>query len=127
MSAQLTVPTHVRLQILSPEQVLYEGRVFWVQVPLADGLIGIWPGHAPLVASLGRGSLQWRTGQGARDLEVESGVLRVDTDRCVVLVGGSRAAERGSRAAQTDALFVGLEETLSDTLSDDEVRELQEE
>ena len=127
MSAQLTVPTHVRLQILSPEQVLYEGRVFWVQVPLDDGLIGIWPGHAPLVASLGPGRVEWSAGQQAHDLEVESGMLRVDTDRCVVLVGGLRAAERGSRAAQTDALFVGLEETLSDTLSDDEVRELQEE
>ena len=127
MSARLPVPTHVRLQILSPEQVLYEGNVSWVQVPLDDGLIGIWPGHAPLVAPLGRGSVQWRTGERTRDLEVDSGMLRVDTDRCVVLVGGSRAAERGSRAAQTDALFVDLEETLSDTLSDDEVQELQEE
>jgi len=135
MSADVAGPEHLALSILSPERVLYDGEAEWVQVPLVDGLIGIWPGHAPLIASLGRGRVQWETGQGVQDLPVAGGMLRVDTGRCVVLVGPSAAAEREAsswevtraRATQTEALFEDLEEVLSDSLSDEEIRELQEE
>ena len=127
MSTGIPVPGQVSLRILSPEQVLYEGQALWVQVPLVDGLIGIWPGHAPLLGSLGRGRIQWETGKGAQEFAVEGGMLRVDTDRCVVLVGRSGSEQPGPRAAQAEALFEGLQEALSDSLPDEEIRKLQEE
>ena len=125
MSAGPRLPKQLRLQILLPEQMLYEGQVLWVQVPLEDGFIGIWPGHAPLVGSIGQGCLQWDAGQGAQELEIDSGMLRVDIDRCVILVGRSGAEVPRPRAAQTEALFEGLAEALSDSLSDEEFRDLQ--
>jgi len=107
MSVEIGIPSRVHLRILSPEQLLYEGQVLWVQVPLEDGLIGIWPGHAPLIGSLGRGGVQWDTGQGAEEFEVEGGMLRVDANGCVLLVGRASASTHGPRAAQTETLFGG--------------------
>ena len=50
----------VNLTIVTPEQILFQGAVEWVQVPLHDGMIGVWPGHAPLIAAISAGTAQYR-------------------------------------------------------------------
>ena len=126
MSAKVTAREHVNLHILTPERVLYEGQTLWVQVPLSDGFIGIWPGHAPLIGSLARGEIEWDAGHTVEKLAVESGILRVATDRCVILVGRSGVADRQAAGTGTEARFEGFGEALSDVLSEDEIDELQE-
>jgi len=122
VSAEIPAPRQVDLRILSPDQVLYEGQALWVQVPLVDGYIGIWPDHAPLVGSLGSGRVHWETGRGEREFLVQGGMLRVDADRCTILVGRSGPERQG----QTEELFQSLEGALSDSLSEEEIHGLQE-
>lgn len=76
----------VRLHIVSPEEVLFDGRVSWAQVPLEDGMIGIWPGHGALVAALGSGEVEYLVGGDVLRLGIGSGVLRISDERCVVMV-----------------------------------------
>ena len=119
-------PEHVNLRILSPEQVLFEGRALWVEIPLYDGLIGIWPGHAPLIGSVSKGTIRFETDGGIRELPIGSGVLRVRPTECAVLVG-ALGQDSSSERENSKALFGGLEETLIESLSEEDAQEIESE
>ncbi len=68
--------------VLTPIKTLLnvEG-VAWVQVRLADGGgIGIYPGHAPLLAETVTAPLRYANGSGEHTLDLEAGILQVDGD-----------------------------------------------
>jgi F-type H+-transporting ATPase subunit epsilon len=114
----------VRLQILSPERVLFEREVDWLQVPLADGLLGIWPQHAPLIASLSQGTIRFHVDEGVKEMAVGVGILRLDGEQCTVLTGFPVAEEKISDFDSGRATE-GLEEALRESLSDEEIEDLQ--
>ncbi|MFP3895226.1 MAG: F0F1 ATP synthase subunit epsilon [Anaerolineales bacterium] len=109
------------MQIVSPERVVYEEEVDWLQVPLPDGLLGIWPGHAPLIALLAQGTIQFSVDGTIEEMAVEEGILRVDRGRCVVLIGVPVAGDVTADVA-SDALE--LEDVLHESLSDEEIEDL---
>lgn len=124
MSESSPALERVNLYVLTPGEVVFEGQVLWVQVPLYDGLIGIWPGHAPLIASLSAGRLFFETGEGEQGLAVTGGILRVDEERCVVLVN-SLAPMQDATGIDKEALAANLEQAVSESLSTQEIQELQ--
>jgi len=73
------------LRVVSPSHLLVEAEVLEVQLPGLDGYLGIWPGHRPLNACLGRGELIYRTvlGQEGR-VDIKSGLVRVGNDQVLV-------------------------------------------
>lgn len=120
-------PTEVHLRVITPEGVLYEGAVQWVEAPLEDGLIGIWPGHAPLVGAVARGPVRFAVGGEVRELAVGEGVLRVDDQSCSILVGALGDADAKTEDEEQDRVAARLEQALYDTLSSEEIEELQQE
>ena len=112
------------LSVLTPEELLYEGSVRWAQIPLEDGLIGIWPGHAPLMGAVVAGEVRYATAKGEGSVAVEGGVLRVDAERCVVLVGLAPGYAE-SFEARRDELVDQVEEALRETFSEEQIEELQ--
>lgn len=115
------------LLILSAEEVLYSGPAFWVEVPLLDGLIGIWPGHAPFVGAMARGVVRYQTTADTQELPVGSGALRVTSEQCVVLVGLLSTEGDKLGASNTEQLFEDLESALGESLVADELSSLREE
>lgn len=111
------------LLITSPGDLFFEGQARWAQVPLRDGLIGIWPGHAPLVGALGAGEVEFAVDGEIRRVPVQTGILKVDRERCVVLVGAQSAA--AAQALAPDALAGELEAGLSEVLTEEELERLQ--
>lgn len=89
MSSVLPGAEQITLRILSPQEVVYEEQVLWVQALLTDGLIGIWPGHAPLLASLREGMLCVGTREGTREIAVPRGILKVRGVHCTIMIGSS--------------------------------------
>lgn len=80
--------------VVSPERILFEGDAVSVVAPAYDGLIGILPRHAPMLALLGRGVLAVRSGMGERHFRVAGGfvqvranVVRVVAEEATVLDG----------------------------------------
>ena len=63
-----------RLTVLTPEQTLLDvQRVAWVQVQLADGgPIGVYPGHAPLLAETTAAPLRYQDPSGEHALDPAS-------------------------------------------------------
>ena len=57
------IPDSVQLEVVTPERQLLSQGVDAVQLPGADGELGILPGHAPLITELGIGVLTYRVGE----------------------------------------------------------------
>ena len=63
----------MRVQLVSPERIWFDGEVDSVIAPAFDGKVGILPRHAPMVTLLGEGSLEI----GGRTFTVAGGFLQV--------------------------------------------------
>lgn len=91
----------LRLTVLTPAGALLDVTdVAWVQVPLADGgSVGIYPGHAPLLAETRQAPLRYATAVGEhRTEEFEVGILQVMDHQVLLLTTGTAAtATRGGR------------------------------
>lgn len=71
----------IRVDVVSPEAILYNGSATSVIVPAYDGLLGILPRHAPMLALLGRGVLTVRGAEGGeRRFTVGGGFVQVLSD-----------------------------------------------
>jgi len=79
------IPAHLQLQIVSADRSLVKEQVDEVQVPGADGYLGILPGHTPLLATLQVGTLWYRQGQEKHDLAIAFGFVEVQPDRVTIL------------------------------------------
>jgi len=81
----------LKVSVISPEAVLFEGDAEAVIAPAYDGEVGILTGHAPMVTLLGRGELRVGSGPAARRFQVEGGFLQV-ADNLVRVVTERAAA-----------------------------------
>ena len=81
------------LEIVTPERLLVREEVAAVQVPAANGYLGILPGHAPLLAELGTGFLSYEAGGKRGYLAVHGGYLEILADRVLLLATGAERAE----------------------------------
>ena len=70
----------LKVSVISPERVLYEGAARGVIAPAFDGEVGILPMHAPLMTLLGRGVLRVDTAGGEQRFQVDGGFLQVVDD-----------------------------------------------
>ena len=87
----MALPTHIDLQIVTPERLIVQEQVDEVEIPGSEGYFGVLPGHTPLLASLAVGELWYRKGQEKTYLSVAFGFAEVLPDRVTIL---ARLAER---------------------------------
>ena len=66
----------LKVSVISPEAVLFEGETDAVVAPAYDGEIGILTGHAPLMTLLGDGTLRLGGG-GGPSFTVSGGFMQV--------------------------------------------------
>jgi F-type H+-transporting ATPase subunit epsilon len=83
----------LRLEVVSPDGLVFEGDVAMVVVPAFDGEIGVLPRHAPLVAQLAIGELRVRTlSNETISLAVADGFVKVQNDKVIVLADDAELA-----------------------------------
>jgi F-type H+-transporting ATPase subunit epsilon len=80
----------LKVSVISPEAVLFEGETDSVVAPAYDGEVGILTGHAPLMALLGNGQL--RLGGAARRFSVSGGFMQVLNNQVRVVTEKATAA-----------------------------------
>ena len=56
----------LKVSVISPEAVLFEGNAESVVAPAFDGKVGILTGHAPMMTLLGKGELRLDEGSTQR-------------------------------------------------------------
>ena len=84
----------IQLVVVTPVRQLLRESVTEVQLPGADGYLGVLPGHAPLITELGIGELTYRNRGGQTGLlAVIRGFAEVLPDRVSVLAETAERAE----------------------------------
>ncbi len=81
----MALPTKLLLEIVTPDRSLVHEDVDEVQLPGAEGYLGVLPGHTPLLATLAVGELWYRIGEEKYFLAVAAGFGEVLPDRVTVL------------------------------------------
>lgn len=95
------MPGTFRCRVVTPTESLFDARVAYAMVPAHDGLLGVLPGRAPLVAQLGLGELTVRFEDNAqRVFYIEGGFMKIADDDLIVL---AEAAQSGDRIIESDA------------------------
>ena len=84
----------LRVSVISPEQVLFDGEATSVVAPAFDGEVGILQHHAPMMTLLGRGTLRLSGGVGEQRFQVEGGFLQVADDQVRVVTERASAIAR---------------------------------
>lgn len=109
------------LRVITPDRIVLDETAEAVQIPAIDGLMGILPRHAAMVAALDAGVLTYRTGGREQVLFVSGGFAEVrdGTVRLVTQAGEqateideerARAAEKRARERLEEARGKGSHE-----------------
>jgi F-type H+-transporting ATPase subunit epsilon len=80
----------MKLEILTPEQKIFSGDVYGVQLPGISGLFEVLDKHAPLVSALKSGTLKILKDKNVTSLyTIQSGFVEVLNNQATVLVEGA--------------------------------------
>ena len=113
----MALPTHIDLQIVTPERLIVQEQVDEVEVPGSEGYFGVLPVHTPMLASLAVGELWYRKGQEKIYLSIAFGFAEVLPDRVTILAQLAERAEDIDAARAAEALR-RAEERLAQPKSD---------
>jgi F-type H+-transporting ATPase subunit epsilon len=91
------LPTHLTLEVVTPDRSVVAERVDEVEIPGTDGYFDVLPGHTPLLAMLQVGELWYRKGSEKYYLSIAFGFAEVLPDRVTIL------AELAERADEIDS------------------------
>lgn len=112
----------LHLKIVTPEKLLIDEEVSQVNVSTEQGILGILPNHANLMAKLKPGELVIKKGGKVDTLAIGDGFLQVSNNILTVMtdlaVNEQDIDERAVEEAKKRA-----EQALSQTLSDEEYAE----
>jgi F-type H+-transporting ATPase subunit epsilon len=113
----MALPTHIDLQIVTPDRLIVQDQVDEVEIPGSEGYFGVLPGHTPMLASLAVGELWYRKGQEKTFLSIAFGFAEVLPDRVTIL---ARLAERAEDidAERAESARRRAEERLAQPKSD---------
>ena len=89
----MALPTHIDLQIVTPDRLVVRERVDEVEIPGSDGYFGVLPGHTPLLAALAVGELWYRKGEEKTYLAIAFGFAEVLPDSVTILAQLAEKAE----------------------------------
>ena len=93
----------LKLQLVTPERPVVETEADGVELPGAEGYLGILPGHTPLVTLLKTGVLSFRRGGSEQTYAISSGMAEIANDRVAVLTDSAQApAEIDAASAERE-------------------------
>jgi F-type H+-transporting ATPase subunit epsilon len=101
----------IQIEIVSPEQALFSGQALSVVAPGAQGELGIYPQHTPLLTQLKPGTVRINGVDGKQELfYVASGILEVQPYKITIL------ADTAMRATDLDEAQAEQARQRSETL-----------
>lgn len=74
----------MKLKIITPESILYDGEVKSVNLPGKYGSFSILKNHAPLITILKKGVLSYTTTEDTSDINIEGGFVEVNNNTVTI-------------------------------------------
>ncbi len=108
----MPLPSHLMLHIVTPDRAVIHEKVDAVEIPAADGSLGVLPGHTPLLTTLRVGQLRYRKVEEQQFMLIAFGFAEVLPDRVTIL---AQVAERPEEidVARADAARMRAEASLA--------------
>lgn len=82
----------LKIEIITPERVVLSDESTSIIIPAIDGKLGIWPNHAPLIAGLVPGVLEYKSNKGDVKLSVAGGFIEVSENKVSILAPAAELA-----------------------------------
>lgn len=76
----------MRIRILTPSELLFEGEAESVTLPGTAGSFSVLNNHAPIISSLESGKVVVRTHEGSQDYPLNSGFVEVRDNIIIVCI-----------------------------------------
>src|SRR4030043_1572540 len=92
-----------KLEIVTPEKMIFSGEVSSVLAWGVEGQLGILPHHAPLMTMLQPGDLVIKKEKEEEVLAISGGFLEVRPDKVIVLAGACERADEVDIARAEEA------------------------
>jgi len=114
------MPSTLNLQIVTPTAVVYSKDVEMVTLPAAEGQIGVYPQHVPLLTRVVPGEIIVRVGAHEEYLAVGGGLVEITGDQIAIVTDMAVAADNIDEARAEEARQRATAR-LRDKISDEEV------
>lgn len=83
----------MKLQLITPEKIFFEGDITQVNIPGTEGDFGVLAGHAPFVSTLRAGNVMIELAGGqAETIAVTGGIAEITPEKCVILADSATVA-----------------------------------
>ncbi len=92
-----------RLEIVTPQRVVYKDDARFVVVPGVEGELGFLPDHAPLVSALKTGVLRVQKDGNTTSVALHGGFVEVRNSRVTVLANAAEKADEIDKARAEQA------------------------
>ena len=76
----------MKLRIITPSELLFEGEVESVTLPGSAGSFSVLINHAPIISSLESGKVVVRTQEGSQDYPLNSGFVEVKDNVVIICI-----------------------------------------
>ncbi|MFP4198265.1 MAG: F0F1 ATP synthase subunit epsilon [Halanaerobium sp.] len=76
----------IQLDVVTPQKLVYSEQIDKLEGPAIDGLIGIWPRHAPLVTPMQIGVVKVVKDGEETQIAISEGFMEVQPDRINLVV-----------------------------------------
>jgi F-type H+-transporting ATPase subunit epsilon len=83
----------IQLEIVTPERLVVNEAVEYIEIPGKTGYLGVLPGHAPLISELAAGELSYRNGNQTKRVAVAWGFAEVLPEKVTILAETAEKAE----------------------------------
>jgi F-type H+-transporting ATPase subunit epsilon len=103
--------------VITPDRQVLDVTADSIVMPAYDGLIGILPGRAPLLAKLGIGIIRLETDDGERRVFVDGGFAQVRDNKVTILTQAALEPEQIDRAAAEADLKAAMDMPITDEAS----------
>ena len=116
----------LRVELVSPERVVYEGEAEFVIARTTDGEIGFQPGHVPFVGNLVSSVIRIALSDGGvQRIAVHSGFVEVSDNHVALLSDVAELAEDIDTDRAKNALDRANELLSGDSANEEAVKALQ--
>lgn len=80
----------LNVTLVTPFQSFFEGEVASLQLPLWNGMIGVFPDHSPMLAVIGFGPCTLKLHDGTvESFVLDAGFLEIEHNKVTILAGGA--------------------------------------
>jgi F-type H+-transporting ATPase subunit epsilon len=113
------------VEVVTPTRILLREQVDELNLPGAEGYLGILPGHTALLTTLGQGELMYRKGEQRRYMTIFGGYMEVNNDKVTIMAEVAEPAagiDRARAEAARDRAEERLRRIQDDAIDRDRAR-----